>query len=438
MKNIIFFASWMLIRTFCGDVSAQSVDILKNKVTISIASNGYLYPFGDSAKGAVIDEKGLHGWKNKQAFIKVFFLCREKGTVEISVKCKAAFGAGRLIAGIDAATKLYPFSIQKTTGFKIIPVGKFQITKTGYHAFFIKAVGKTGSCFPDIESIDITGITPDSIAFNKSEYRGAASVHLRYPVPGDSTVKWFYSEVVVPKEVEKSVNAYYETNGFNSGYMGIQINSLTERRFIFSIWSLYKTDDPKQIPTDYAVNLKRKGNGVFSGEFGDEGSGGHSHLVYPWQAGKTYRLLNGIKSMAGDSTTYIAYFATPDDNYQWHLMSEWTQHKTDTKTGFKGLYSFVENFGGNGNDYFKAYYGNQWICTPSGNWVELTDAVFSTTASPQKHQRYDYGAGVDGKLFYLYSGGFEQTNNIAAKDKITRPANGVAPVINFEELLKTN
>ncbi len=421
---------------FCYTLTAQVGRTLNTSSSISLAANAYLYPSGDSTNGIILDEKGVHNWQNKQAFVKVFFLCRKKGMVDILVKLKSAKGNSRLSVGLDNALNMRPIVVQISPEFKTVHAGKFNITTTGYHSILIQATSKTGAYFPDIEAIETSGITPDSLAYNKSEYRGAASVHLRYPVPGDSAVKWFYSEVMVPKEVEKSVNAYYETNGFNSGYMGIQINSLTERRFIFSIWSLYKTDDPKQIPSDYAVNLKSKGKDVFTGEFGDEGSGGHSHLVYPWQAGKTYRLLNGIKSMAGDSTTYIAYFATPQDNYQWHLMSEWTQNKTDTKTGFRGLYSFVENFGSNGNDYFKAYYGNQWVCTPAGTWIELTDAVFSTTASPQKHQRYDYGAGVEGKLFYMYSGGFKNTNNISAKEKISRPANGVAPVINFENLLQ--
>ena len=140
--------------------------------------------------------------------------------------------------------------------------------------------------------------------------------------------------------------------------------------------------------------------------------------------------------MAGDSATYIGYFATPEDNYTWHLLSEWTQNKTDTKTGFKNLYSFVENFGNNGDDYFKAYYGNQWILTPSGNWVELNQAKFSTTAHPRKHQRYDYGAGVEGNLFYMYSGGFTHLKNIDAGDVITRKLNGKRPVIDFSSLKK--
>jgi hypothetical protein len=405
-----------------------------NSTTISLQGNGYLYPSGERSRGGNIGDKGLTSWKNEQSFAKVFFLPTQPGEIYVALKLKSTTGNSRLKVSLDDETKSYETDISQGQEFTLIPIGAFAINSKAYHHIVIRGVSKTGSNFPDIEAVVLSGSAAKNIQFNKSPYRGAPSTHLRYPVPGDSAVKWFYSEVMVPKEVEKSVNAYYETNGFNSGYMGIQINSSTERRFIFSIWSLYKTDNPSQIPQDYAVNLKKKGKDVFTGEFGNEGSGGHSHLVYPWEAGKTYRLLSGIKSMAGDSTTYVGYYATPDDNYAWHLISEWTQNKTDTKRGFRGLYSFVENFGGNGNDYFKAYYGNQWICTPTGNWIELTNATFSTTANPQKHQRYDYGAGVEGNLFYMYSGGFKYLNNIAPKDTISRPANNKAPVIDFGKL----
>jgi hypothetical protein len=253
-------------------------------------------------------------------------------------------------------------------------------------------------------------------------------------VPGDSSVQWFYTEVRVPDEVKNSVHAYYETNGFHSGYGGIQINSLTERRFIFSIWSLFKTDDPKQIPADYIVHLNKKGKDVFTGEFGDEGSGGHSHLVTNWKTNTTYRFLTGITALRGDSATYIGYYASPDDNYKWHLLSQWTQHKTDTKNGFKRLYAFVENFSDNGDDFFKAYYSNQWAITFNGNWLELTEAKFTTTANNKTHQRFDYGAGVEDGKFYMFSGGFKQKRNIMPGNIINRPATGKHIEIDFKEL----
>ena len=405
-----------------------------NSTVVSLKSNGYIYPSPNAINMGTIEDGGLQLWTNAKLSAKVFFLPQQTGAMVVAIKLKSPTGTSHLSISLDDDKKSYPVTVVQSNKYTVIPVGVFTINSIAYHYIVIKALTKTGSNFPDVEAVILSGDAAKNLKYNESPYRGAASVHLRYPVPGDSAVKWFYSEVMVPREVEKSVNAYYETNGFNSGYMGIQINSLTERRFIFSIWSLFSTDDPNQIPSRYAVNLKQKGHDVFTGEFGNEGSGGHSHLVYPWKVNTTYRLLSGIKSPAGDSTTYIGYYALPDDGYKWHLLSEWTQNKTDTKRGFRGLYSFVENFGDNGNDYFKAYYSNQWICTPAGNWIELTEASFTTTANPKKHQRYDYGAGVEGNKFYMFTGGFKHLNNIAPNEVIKRPPNNTAPTIDFKKL----
>ena len=221
------------------------------------------------------------------------------------------------------------------------------------------------------------------------------------------------------------------TNGFSGGYLGIQVNSPTERRIIFSVWSNYNTDDPKQIPSEYAVKLVKKGAEVNSGDFGNEGSGGHSHLVFMWKPGVVYKFLLGAKP-SGDHTIYTAYYFAPE-NGAWKLIAQWDKTKTGGKL-FSGLYSFVENFGPNGNDYFKARYGNQWICTPSGTWIEMTKCALTTTASPAKHQRYDYGAGTENNMFYMFTGGFKEMNNLAPHSIIERKPNGKAPDIDFSAL----
>ena len=66
--------------------------------------------------------------------------------------------------------------------------------------------------------------------------------------------------------------------------------------------------------------------------------------------------------------------------------------------------------------------------------MEINQAKFTTTANAQKHQRYDYGAGVEGNLFYMYSGGFKHLKNIEAGDFITRKLNGKHPIIDFSKL----
>ncbi|MGN6181365.1 MAG: DUF3472 domain-containing protein, partial [Mucilaginibacter sp.] len=185
------------------------------------------------------------------------------------------------------------------------------------------------------------------------------------------------------------------------------------------------------IPAEYEVKLLKKGRDVFSGGFGNEGSGGHSHLVFNWKHDVVYKLLVGAKP-AGDHTIFTAYFYAPE-NGKWQLIAQWDKTKTGGKL-LTGLYSFVENFGDNGMDYFKAYYGNQWACTPSGKWIELTSARFTTTADPIKHPRFDYGSGSQGKWFYMFSGGFKKVGTTPYGTIVNREPNGQQPVIDFASL----
>jgi hypothetical protein len=398
---------------------------------VSLYSNAYTYPRAYEEQ-SWITKDGLMGWEDQHRVTKVYFYVAKPTTVSIALQLAQVFNDCKLSVKLDKQTTSQILQVNNSD--TKIKVGGFQIKDTGYHFIEIKGASKKGVKYPTISFLLLDKYEAGAIQFNTSHYRGAASTHLRYTVPGDSSVQWFYTEVSVPDEVKNSVHAYYETNGFHSGYGGIQINSLTERRFIFSIWSLFKTDDPKQIPADYIVHLNKKGKDVFTGEFGDEGSGGHSHLVTNWKTNTTYRFLTGITALKGDSATYIGYYASPDDNYKWHLLSQWTQHKTDTKTGFKRLYAFVENFSDNGDDFFKAYYSNQWAVTFNGNWLELTEAKFTTTANIKTHQRFDYGAGVEDGKFYMYSGGFKLKRNIMPGNIINRPSTGKHIEIDFKGL----
>jgi hypothetical protein len=397
--------------------------------------NAYTAPRSNFDSIEFISKKGLLPWMEKNRVTKIYFYVAKPSQILLSLQLKNEFNNCAIAVRLDGKKSNTVLRLDKYQEFKKINIGNYKILDTGYHFIEIKGTSNSAVTYPLIESLVIDNAKEGSILFNKSNYRGAASTHLRYTVPKDSAVQWFYTEIKVPDEVKNSVNAYYETNGFHSGYGGIQINNPKERRFIFSIWSLFKTDDPKQIPSEYIVHLNKKGQNVFTGEFGDEGSGGHSHLVSNWKTNTTYRFLTGITALKGDSATYIGYYAGPTDHYQWHLLSKWTQHKTDTKTGFKNLYAFVENFGENGDDYFKAFYGNQWAITFNGTWMELTEAKFTTTANNKTHQRYDYGAGVENGMFYMFSGGFKKFRNIMPGDIIKRPATGKHVEIDFKKLV---
>ena len=116
--------------------------------------------------------------------------------------------------------------------------------------------------------------------------RRGPSVHLRYEVPKAKKIQYAYSEVTVPVG-QDPIGSYFMANGFGEGYFGIQVNGPNERRVLFSVWSPFKTDNPRDIPKDKRIVALASGPDVHVGEFGNEGSGGQSYLVYPWTAGNT-------------------------------------------------------------------------------------------------------------------------------------------------------
>ena len=422
-------AAWQpLVRARPKTAAAYFKDSI---VTISISGNGYLYPANERDTVTVIDSLGLSAWSNPAQSIRVYFYPTQTGILNLSLRLHSPTEGAELEVSDQQGQKRVRIPVPKSTENIDLPVGSFMIDSGGYHYFEISGIRKSGTFFPGIQSVVLSGATAATIQYNTSDYRGAASTHLRYQAPVDSGIAWFYTEVNIPPGRDAD-NAYYETNGFADGYMGIQVNSPTERRIIFSVWSNFKTDDPKQIPADYAVRLLKKGSdSVVAEDFGNEGSGGHSHLVFPWKNGTTYKLLVGAK-VAGDHTIFSGYYYD-EQTSSGNLLAQWDKSKTGGRL-LSRMYAFVENFGPNGNDYFEGRYGNQWVYTTAGHWMEITRCQFTTTASSDKHPRYDYGAGIAGNWFYMFTGGFKKMNNLLPKSMLERRPGQKAPEIDFNRL----
>jgi len=177
------------------------------------------------------------------------------------------------------------------------------------------------------------------------------------------------------------------------------------------------------------VQLLAKGDAVIANDFGNEGTGGHSHWVYPWKTGQTYPLLvTALPDSASRTTIYTGYCFLPELQ-QWKLIAAFKAPK-DGKW-LRSLYSFNENFVGvNGQLERKASFGNQWIQRENGTWLELTKASFSYDATGKAGDRIDYGAGVlDGK-FYLWNGGFQMPSAVYGQ-AFTRPSTQAKPVIDW-------
>lgn len=292
--------------------------------------------------------------------------------------------------------------------------GKFPIPGPGYQRITVEGVSKEGKTFGDLEALLLDGPTVRGAHFNlKPEQRGAPSVHLSYPLPKGVQAAWFYNEVTATAD---PVASYYMTCGWHRGYFGIQVNSPTERRVIFSVWdSGSEAVDRSKVSAEDRVQLLAKGDGVYADSFGNEGTGGHSHLVYPWKTGKTYRFLVAA-TPDGSHTVYSGYFYFPEKR-QWGLIARFRAPKDG---GYMhGLYSFNEDFwGANGYVRRRAEFSNQWIKTPEGTWSELTSAFFTHTG---KEWRTDYDAGAVGNRFFLANGGF-MDGTVKYGDMVSRPA----------------
>jgi len=206
----------------------------------------------------------------------------------------------------------------------------------------------------------------------------------------------------------------------------MQVNSPTERRIIFSVWdSGDEAVDRKKVESENRVKLIGKGKGVYTGDFGNEGTGGHSHLKYLWKTGEKQRFVVTAQPVDKTFTTFAGYWFHPELQ-DWMLISSW---KAPKEGGWlKGLHGFSENFGGNNGDLLrKAMYGNQWILSSAGKWTELTRARFSHDPTG-KSDRFDRFMGVENGQFFLSHGGFGDGFSKYG-DEFTRAPLGIQPSI---------
>lgn len=200
---------------------------------------------------------------------------------------------------------------------------------------------------------------------------------------------------------------------------------------MFSIWSPFKTDNPKDIPDDQKILLLKKGAEVKSGEFGNEGSGGQSYKLYNWKPEVTYQFLLQAKPTVDNYTVYTAYFFSPELN-NWQLIASFKRPKTQTY--LKRLHSFLENFN-NTKGYLmrSAEYSNAWIKSEKGDWTELNVAKFTGDDIARTNFRQDYAGGIRNNRFYLKNGGFFN-DGVKLNTFFTRPMNNKKPIINFNNL----
>jgi hypothetical protein len=432
MKSIFLIICITLSYSLTSSISGFESTAYKNPV-ISIPATGNSWVVNDlKLNNKIIQKSGISGWSEQSTKIRTWFRAEKTGKVNISLIGKVTSGESEIRITLGTTSRI--IKIINSSSDTIQPV-TFTLDKTGYQFFDLEGIKRTSSSFAEISSFVLSGpVTEGKLWFIKDDFyfgRRGPSVHLRYDIPPEATdIEWFYNEITIP-EGNDVIGSYFMANGFADGYFGIQVNSETERRILFSVWSPYKTDNPGEIPQDYRIILLKKGNEVISKEFGNEGSGGQSYRVFPWKAGTTYKFLLKGHPSVNNSTDYTAYFYAPERG-KWELIAGFRRPKTDNH--LKSLYSFLENFmPETGPLTRRGLYSNQWVCDGAGKWHELASVKFTADATARKESRLDYAGGVENGVFFLKNCGFFSDKTDI--DKIfTRSRTNNPPKIDFSSL----
>ena len=373
-------------------------------------------------EGAQISARsGLTGWTDPSQKVLWFGEIKTAGKLECSVKLRLPQDAAAKLRLSVAGQSHEASVIGKGTNVVVAAFGAYELKEAGYQRFVLESLGEKGRPCGDLSTLVLEGPAAQEAHFNLKSRRNAASVHLAYPVPKGTNVAAFYCEMT---GMEEPLWTYYMACGWHRGYFGMQINSPTERRIIFSVWDSGKEGvDRNKVQELDRVKLVAKGEGVVAGDFGNEGTGGHSHWIYNWKTGQKQRFLVTARPVDATHTVFSGYFFHPEKQ-QWVLISSWRAPKDGG--WLRGLYSFSENFGGsNGHLRRLARYGNQWMQTEQGEWLELTTASFSHD-STGRADRLDRFMGIEGGEFFLSQGGFG-AGFTAFGQKFSRPATGKAP-----------
>ena len=426
----------IMYRSLCALLALSGAAVAQDASnTVPLGGNAYVTQAAPTADEIIADD-GLHNWDSSKAVISVYFDVQQAGDLTLAlVGTLGGASHSTVKVSVNGQSRLAELS---STGGGPFDAGTFTVAQPGYVRVDLQGVATDGGYYGDISGLQVSGSAtaagvtyandPDNFYWS----RRGPSVHLGFKAPANT--EYFYSEITVPVG-EDPVGSYYMANGFNVGYFGIQVNSPTERRVLFSVW------DP---PGGGSTTLVRKGPGVTTNGFGGEGTGGQSYLVYPWEAGHTYRFLSRAQLDDAGNTLFSSWFAdaasrgqcdahSSHGNCNWHLIATWKY--PGVATYLRGLYSFLESFDpDHGYIGRRAVYGNEWAKPAGGAWTELTSAYYDVDPTGLNKQRLDFAGGVNGAhAFYLRNDGFF-TPPVKSGQTFVRAANGTPPDVNLDNL----
>ena len=219
-----------------------------NQVRVPVGGNSWVS--GSPNGAATLSEAGLTNWSSPASRVDTYVRFKKAGTMTLSVNLRVPAGTSQIRVTLLGQSK--ELSVQGTT-LTDYAVGQWTVPEAGYVKITVQGITKTGSVYADVVDFGLSGEAVDAgtefVRNNEGNFfywgRRGPSVHLRYPIPDGVEAEWFYNEVTVPTGNDV-IGSYYMANGFGEGYFGMQVNSKTERRILFSVWSPFQNRRPRQ------------------------------------------------------------------------------------------------------------------------------------------------------------------------------------------------
>lgn len=429
MKHILLLGVFFVL-----SCAAQEADLEMDSQTFShqveIPTGGNTYTTHPDFQD-YISPQGIRSWDTPEVVWDTYVYLEQEGTYTLGIK---GLGNTRVALLLEVGNQEVAFEFNPEKS-RVQPVGTFNFPK-GYSKISLKGNSGNGN-YPSISAIYLLGNEPINGAWVKDNKdsrfywgRRGPSVHLSFTPPPGKDIEYYYTELLIPAG-EDAVGSYFMANGFAEGYFGIQVNSDSERRILFSVWSPYNTDNPGEIPEEFKIKLLAKGEGVYTGEFGNEGSGGQSYKIFPWKAETAYGFLTRAVPDEAGNTTFTSYFRETETG-QWQLIASFLRPKT--QTWYTRPHAFLENFiDHNGYLGRRVQYNNPWVYTTTGEWIPLTEARFTTDDIGNREYRKDLSGGIDSGRFYLRNGGFFN-GTVEPNTFFSLSAAGSAPQIDLQRL----
>ncbi|MCR5183869.1 MAG: DUF3472 domain-containing protein [Opitutales bacterium] len=407
-----------------------------SECSLEMAGNAFV----TRGSGATVDyTKGLVDWSDSKTIVTAYFgIGAPQKDVDLFIVAKGSGEIGVNINGKKTVFVKLDSDVMKEYNLGRIEIGGDSSFQKGYQKIYLrgKTLGKDGK-FGEVERIILRGLEGVStvVPYADSYWgRRGPSVHLRYELPKYKSIEYIYNEITVLKDQDPE-GSYYMANGFGEeGYFGFQTLENGKRIVIFSVWSPFKTDDPREIPEELKVKCVRLGKNTKIGDFGNEGSGSKTIMPYEWETGKTYGFLTRVHPNNDKTTDYTSYFFDKEKQ-RWHLVAKLRRPKTNT--WLRSPYSFVENFSvKNGYKSRAASFSNTWVWDKKGDAFNLDDLTFTTDATGQKGIRTDFTAYLNPNktAAILKMGGFFNENCAHGTTFERQPLNRREPMINFAAL----